>query len=80
MTSAPTKTAICKNWMKSTCWFGDRCGFAHGESEIGMLRPGNVEMKKRDRGTEEAAEELARSEFIACAPPEAFSRYMYINI
>ena len=28
------KTEICKNWMCGKCDFGDRCNFAHGESEL----------------------------------------------
>jgi len=28
------KTRLCHNWMTGTCRFGDKCNFAHGESEL----------------------------------------------
>mmetsp|Transcript_37811 Transcript_37811/g.96650 ORF Transcript_37811/g.96650 Transcript_37811/m.96650 type:complete len:385 (-) Transcript_37811:223-1377(-) len=28
------KTRLCNNWMTGSCRFGDKCNFAHGESEL----------------------------------------------
>jgi len=36
------KTALCRHFMKGACAMGLKCGFAHGEHELGML-PGVTE-------------------------------------
>uniref|UniRef100_A0A7S0EY75 C3H1-type domain-containing protein n=1 Tax=Hanusia phi TaxID=3032 RepID=A0A7S0EY75_9CRYP len=42
------KTRICKNWKETGfCRFGDRCNFAHGDSELRTVSPSVVEAAAR---------------------------------
>lgn len=41
------KTKICNRWMNGDCRFGDRCNFAHGETELRKLIAPNDGMAGR---------------------------------
>lgn len=49
--SAVYKTRMCKNYEKtSTCKYGERCNFAHGEHELRRFAPRPARLSVRGSG------------------------------